>query len=72
MAGPGQLAAPRERGVEVGRLDDRESADVLLALGERAVGHEHLAVLEPDHRGRAGRVQPAGEDPDAGRHHLVI
>ncbi|MCW2901077.1 MAG: hypothetical protein JWO67_3342 [Streptosporangiaceae bacterium] len=29
---PGQLAAPLEGGVEIWRLDDREPAEVLLAL----------------------------------------
>jgi hypothetical protein len=57
---PGQLAAPLESGVQVGRLDDREPAQVLLALGERAVGREHLAVGGPDHGGRVRREQPAG------------
>src|SRR5207237_10448045 len=31
----GELAPPFERGVEVGRLDDREPADVLFALRKR-------------------------------------
>ena len=44
-----------------------EAADVLLALGERAVGHEHLAVAAPHDGGGARRVQPAGEDPRARR-----
>ena len=68
----GELAAPLERGVEIGRLDDGEAADVLLALGERAVGHEHVAVLRPHHRGGAGRVQAAGEHPGAGGLQLLV
>src|SRR6266511_2741082 len=69
---PGEPAAPFERGVEIGRLDDREPADVLLALGERAVGGEHVAVPEPHHRGRARGVQASGEDPCAGGLELLV
>src|SRR6266542_2018477 len=62
---PGGLTAPFERGVEVGRPDDHEAAAVLLALGVRAVGREHLAVLEPHDGGRARGVQAPVEDPRA-------
>src|SRR5262245_11087437 len=66
------LAAPLERRVEVGRADDRQPADVLLALGVRPVGHQHLVAADA-HDGRgARRVQPAGEDPRAGGLHLVL
>src|SRR5207237_2355605 len=61
----GELAPPFERGVEVGRLDDREPADVLFALRKRAVGRQHVAALDPDDGGRARGVQPTGEDPRA-------
>src|SRR6266540_939556 len=62
---PGGLTAPFERGVEVGRPDDHEAAAVLLALGVRAVGREHLALLEPHDGGRARGVQAPVEDPRA-------
>src|SRR6266581_2310371 len=42
--GARELTAPLERGVEVGRTDDCEPTDMLLTLGERSVGREHLAV----------------------------
>src|SRR5689334_18500401 len=63
--GAGQLARPFERRVEIRRFDDREAADVLLALGVRAVGHPQVTVLQPDDGGRAGLVQAAAEYPDA-------
>src|SRR5215217_1727567 len=69
---PGQLAGPGEGGVQVGGLDDGEPADVLLALGEGPVGGEDLAAAGPHHRGRARRVQPAGEDPGPGRPELLV
>ncbi len=53
-------ARPRDAsGLEVGRVDDRETAEVLLALGERplAVGEQHLAVAVADDRGSAGRAE---------------
>ena len=66
------LARPGERGVQVGRPDDPEPADVLLALGERPVGDEHVAAVRPQHGGRVRRVQAAGEDPGARRLHLGV
>src|SRR6185312_9340341 len=63
--GPGELAAPFECGVEVSGLDDGEAADVLLALGVRAVGDEHAVALGPHHGGGARRLQARGEDPRA-------
>src|SRR5580704_6968648 len=62
----GGLAAPSQRGIQVGGLDHPEAAHVLLALDERSVGDEDVAAVRPDHGRRAGRVQPAGEDPRAG------
>ena len=57
LAGGGRLGRPRERGVEVGGLDDPEAADLLLGLGERAVGGEDLAVLA---RGRRSPCRACG------------
>src|SRR5215467_5671560 len=65
-AGLGPLGRPRERGVQVGRGDDPEAAELLLGLRERPIGGDHLAVLGADDRGRLGRVEAAGEDPDPG------
>src|SRR5262245_11138282 len=66
-----ELAAPVERGVEIGRLDDAEAADVFLAFGERSVRREHLAALDAYDGGSAGCVQAGREDPRAGCLHLV-
>ena len=70
--GLGELAAPLERGVEIGRLDDREPADVLLALDVRTVGGEHRPVLHAHDGRRARRMEPTVEDPDAGGLHLLL
>src|SRR5262245_26485816 len=56
-------AAPLERGVEIGRLDDGEAADVLLALGERTICHEHVAVTKLHDRCSTGRMQASGKHP---------
>ena len=60
------LAAQRERGVEVGGLDDPEAAEVLLRLGERAVGDDGLAVLRVHDGCDLGRFEAAAEHPLAG------
>src|SRR5688500_18130344 len=60
-------APPRERHVEVRRLDDREAAELLLALDERPVGDEHVVSRRAEHGGRARRMQPAGEHPASRR-----
>src|SRR5580700_2488586 len=62
----GSLAAPFQRGIQVGGLDHPEAAHVFLALDERSVGDEDVAAVHPDDGRRAGRVQTAGEDPRAG------
>src|SRR5215204_7152259 len=67
----GELVSPIERSVEIGRPDNRESAEVFLPLGVRAVGDERFAVVDA-HNGCGTRVvQAAGEDPRAGALHLV-
>src|ERR1022692_4894650 len=62
-AGFRRLRRPRQRRIQVGRLDDPESAELLLGLGEGAIGGEYLAVAHPHHGRDAGRLQAAGEDP---------
>src|SRR5438477_9699063 len=62
----GPLGRPGERGVQVGGLDDPEAAQLLLGLRERPIGGDHLPILGTDDRGRLGRVEAAGEDPDPG------
>src|SRR6266704_2776812 len=51
---PAGGGGPGQRGIEVGGLDHPEPADMLLALGN------------PDHGGRARRLQAAGEHPRPG------
>src|SRR5215213_4440020 len=55
--------APRERGVQVRCLYDRESPQVLLAFDERPVGEQHVVARGSEHRRRARRMQSAGEHP---------
>src|ERR1022692_534554 len=62
-AGFRRLRRPRQRRIQVVRLDDPESAELLLGLGEGAIGGESLPVAHPHHGRDAGRLQAAGEDP---------
>ena len=71
-AGDRRLGGPGQRGVEIGRLDDPEAAELLLRLGERAVGRHDLAALRLDDGRRVRRVQPAAEDPGALRPDLLV
>src|SRR6266508_4293587 len=68
----GDLRRPGERGIEVLGLDDVEAAEVLLRLGEGAIGSQHVAVGRAHDGGRLGLVKAAGEDPGAGRLHLLL
>ena len=65
-------AASAERGVEVGRLDDPEAAEVLLGLGERAVGHHGVAFGRVHDRRDVGRFEAAAEHPLTGRLDLGV
>src|SRR6266702_6783858 len=69
LARPGRHG---QRGVQIRGLDHPEPADVLLALGERAVSDHHIAAGSPDYGRGARRVQPAGEDPGPGGLHLSV
>src|SRR3984885_109356 len=68
----GATGGDGERDIEVGGLDHPEAADLLLALGERAVGSDDLAALRTDDRGGVRREQAAGEDPLPRRHELTV
>src|SRR5439155_13995695 len=62
-----------QRLVEVGGGHDPEPSELLLGLGEGAVGGDHVAALGgPDDGGGGGRVQPAGEDPVSRRLELLV
>jgi hypothetical protein len=67
-----ELAPPGERGVQIGNRNDGESPDVLLGLGERAVGHGHRGIPPSQHGGRLGRVKAAREHPCSGRAEFLI
>src|SRR5262245_21994034 len=69
---PGRLPAPAQSRVQIGGVDDPESADVLLAFGVRPVGQQHLAVADPDDGGGVGSMQATGEDPGPSRAQLLI
>jgi hypothetical protein len=62
----GGLAAPFHRGVEIGRLDDDDAADMLLGLDEGAIDRQHVPVLEPHDGGRARGFEAPVEDPRTG------
>ena len=71
-AGGRAAGGQRQGGVEVGRLDDPEAAELLLGLGEGAVGGDGLGAGGVDHRGHVGGVQAAGEHPGALGLELVV
>ena len=58
---------PLQRGVEVGQLDDPEAAELLLGLGERAVGDDRLGagVVDGGRRRRSGSRPPANTQTPA-------
>ena len=69
--------APPPSGPTRGRRRGRRPARCRCRRGapcprRRAVGHEDVAVLHPDHGRHVGRVQPAGEHPGAGGVQLVV
>src|SRR6202007_2286056 len=67
-AGDGTLARPRQRLVQISGFKYPETAHVLLGLGVRPVGDEHLAVgLGPQRLGLARRGKAAGGLPRARR-----
>src|SRR5215472_9375542 len=64
-----RLARPRQRRVQVRRGDHVDPADVLLALGVRAVGDHAVGAYD---RGAARGVQAAGEHPRAAITQLLV
>jgi hypothetical protein len=65
-------AGPVPRLGIVGHIDDRETAKVLLRLGERSVGEDGRAAAGVDAAHSRRRVQAAvAEDEDTGGRHLL-
>ena len=64
-AGHRVLGGDLDRLVEVGALEDVEADDPLARLGERAVGHEHLAAAHADGRGVGDRPHRVADHPGA-------
>src|SRR5581483_2701343 len=56
------LRCHAQRLVEIGGLDQEEAAELLLGLGERAVGDGSAAVAHLDRRGGARALQRLGRD----------
>ena len=81
VAGLRPVGHERERGVEVGRVDDPEAGDVLLRLDEGPVGEDRLVTSAVDDRrglgcGEAAREHPVAPGPEplvelVDRHHLL-
>src|SRR5215218_2202344 len=57
--------------LEAAALDDVEPADGLLRLGERAVGHQRLAVADANGARLFWRSQPVARRPHAARPEIV-
>src|SRR5579863_393613 len=70
-AGHRDLPRPQPGRFLVGYVNDAEAAEVLLGLGERAVGEQRRAArrIDAEHRAILD-VDAAGEDEDPGRLHL--
>src|SRR5215204_3623404 len=61
------LRCPDQRAVQVVGLDEVEASEVILGLGERAVGGHHAVPGGPHHRRGRRVVQPPAEHPRTGR-----
>src|SRR4051794_8730521 len=57
LARRGDLPGDRDRLVEARGVDQEVAAELLAGLGERAVGHEPLAVADADAGGRRDRLE---------------
>jgi hypothetical protein len=53
--------------VQVPALQDIEADDPLVRLGERTIGHQHLATAAADRRRGSTGPQPVAGDPPSGR-----
>src|SRR5690348_4140611 len=65
--GAREFAPPCQCGVEIGRLEQRDAADLLLALDERTIGGNEVAALLTKHGCGIWRCEAAAEDPHARR-----
>src|SRR5579863_2632216 len=73
IAGDGSLLRPSECLVHIGAFQYPKSAHVLLGLGVRPVGDQHLAAaLGPQRLRAASRGNAAGELPHAGSNHFAV
>src|SRR5215208_3022877 len=73
IAGDGTLLRPCQRLVDISAFQYPKSAHVLLGLGVRPVGDEHLAVgLGPQRLCAASRGNAAGELPHAGSNQFAV
>src|SRR5882672_9677642 len=73
IAGDGTLLRPYQRLVDISAFQYPKSAHVLLGLGVRPVGDEHLAVgLGPQRLRAARRGNSASELPHAGSNHFAV
>jgi hypothetical protein len=57
--------------LEAGAFEEVETADRLLRLSERPVGHQRVAVADADRAGPARRGQLVSREPDAPRLEVV-
>src|SRR5216683_6687882 len=73
IAGDGSLLRPCQRLVQISAFQYPKTAHVLLGLGVRPVGDEHLTVgLGPQRLRAASRGNAAGELPHAGSNHFAV
>src|SRR5271166_4344419 len=71
--GDDSLAPPRQCLVQVSGFQHPKTAYMLLALRERPVGDDHLAVgLRPQRLRAAGPAEAGNENPGTGSDHLSV
>src|SRR5262245_10537311 len=71
-AGHRRLRSPLDGLVEIARLGQQESAQLLLRFGKWAIGGKDLAVPHADSRRRLDRLQRMGHDEVAGLPERVV
>src|SRR5262249_13281026 len=73
IAGDGSLLRPCKCPIQIGALQNPESAHVLLSLGVRPIGDAHRTIrLLPQRLCFGGRGNAAGELPGAGSNQFAI
>src|SRR5271168_358859 len=71
VPGDGMCRSHLDRLVDIRALQDVESADDFLGLGERPVTDDDFAVAHPNGLGRTRRLEPVAIQPDTASDHVI-